>query len=128
VANRLLKRVRDFAQMRAGGMVTVDVAHQALGMLEVDQLGLDATDRHLLETIVHKFGGGPVGIATLAAATNEEPDTIEDVYEPFLLQLGFIQRTPRGRIATEHAYHHLGVSPPRRESAGVQQVFFGGEV
>jgi Holliday junction DNA helicase RuvB len=125
VANRLLKRVRDFAQMRAGGVVTVDVAHQALGMLEVDKLGLDATDRHLLETIVHKFGGGPVGIATLAAATNEEPDTIEDVYEPFLLQLGFIQRTPRGRVATEHAYHHLGVAPPKREPGSAQPLLFG---
>jgi holliday junction DNA helicase RuvB len=125
VANRLLKRVRDFAQMRAGGVVTQDVAHQALSMLEVDQLGLDATDRRLLETIVLKFAGGPVGLDTLAAATNEESDTIEDVYEPFLLQLGFLQRTPRGRVATDHAYEHLGVTRPKREPDIIQQALFG---
>jgi Holliday junction DNA helicase RuvB len=88
-------------------------------------LGLDATDRHLLETIVRKFNGGPVGLDTLAAATNEEPDTIEDVYEPFLLQLGFIQRTPRGRVATPHAYEHLGVTPPQSGASVVQQALFG---
>jgi Holliday junction DNA helicase RuvB len=125
VANRLLKRVRDYAQMRAGGIATKEVAMQALSMLEVDQLGLDATDRRLLETIVRKFGGGPVGLDTLAAATNEEPDTIEDVYEPFLLQLGFIQRTPRGRVATPHAYEHLGITPPAREPSAFQQALFG---
>jgi Holliday junction DNA helicase RuvB len=128
VANRLLKRVRDFAQMRADGVITRDVAHQALSMLEVDSLGLDATDRHLLGTIIDKFGGGPVGLDTLAAATSEESDTIEDVYEPFLLQLGFLQRTPRGRIATERAYQHLGLTPPPRdEPAIMQQALFGSE-
>ncbi len=125
VANRLLKRVRDYAQMRADGVATKDVAMRALSMLEVDQLGLDATDRRLLETIVRKFGGGPVGLDTLAAATNEESDTIEDVYEPFLLQLGFIQRTPRGRIATTLAYEHLGVEPPQQLAQPWQQVLFG---
>jgi Holliday junction DNA helicase RuvB len=128
VANRLLRRVRDFAQMRADGVITRDVAHQALNMLEVDSLGLDATDRHLLRTIIDKFGGGPVGLDTLAAATSEESDTIEDVYEPFLLQLGFLQRTPRGRIATERAYQHLGLTPPPRdEPATMQQALFGSE-
>jgi holliday junction DNA helicase RuvB len=125
VANRLLKRVRDYAQMRADGVATQDVAMRALSMLEVDQLGLDATDRRLLETIVRKFGGGPVGLDTLAAATNEEPDTIEDVYEPFLLQLGFIQRTPRGRVATGLAYEHLGIDPPAQSPQPLQQVLFG---
>ena len=125
VANRLLKRVRDYAQMRADGVATQDVAMRALSMLEVDQLGLDATDRRLLETIVRKFGGGPVGLDTLAAATNEEPDTIEDVYEPFLLQLGFIQRTPRGRVATGLAYGHLGIDPPAQSPQPLQQVLFG---
>ena len=127
VANRLLKRVRDYAQIRAGGQVTRDVAHQALGMLEVDNLGLDATDRHLLDTIVRKFAGGPVGLGTLAAATNEESDTIEEVYEPYLLQLGFIHRTPRGRMATDLAYHHLGLTPPKRDVAAVQPMLFNSE-
>ncbi len=125
VANRLLKRVRDYAQIRAGGRVSREVAHQALGMLEVDNLGLDATDRRLLDTIVHKFGGGPVGLDTLAAATSEESDTIEDVYEPYLLQLGFISRTPRGRLATDLAYEHLGLQPPRREPPAIQPMLFG---
>jgi len=108
VANRLLKRVRDFAQVRADGRITVDVAQKALEMLEVDLMGLDNTDRKLLHTIIQKFGGGPVGLDTLGASTGEEPDTIEDVYEPYLLQLGFINRTPRGRVVTPLAYHHLG--------------------
>jgi Holliday junction DNA helicase RuvB len=125
VANRLLKRVRDYAQIRAGGSVTKEVAHSALGMLEVDDLGLDATDRRLLETIVRKFAGGPVGLDTLAASTSEESDTIEDVYEPYLLQLGFIQRTPRGRIATDLAYEHLGLTPPKREAPAIQPMLFG---
>ena len=112
VANRLLKRVRDFAQMRANGVANREVADQALAMLEVDALGLDASDRRLLETVIVKFNNGPVGLDTLAAATNEERDTIEDVYEPFLLQLGFIQRTPRGRVATRLAYEHLGIPYP----------------
>ncbi len=109
IANRLLKRVRDFAEVKGKGEITNDIAKQSLEMLEVDELGLDNTDRHLLETIIHKFGGGPVGLNTLAAATNEEVDTIEEVYEPYLIQLGFLERTPRGRKATSHAYNHLGV-------------------
>lgn len=112
VANRLLKRVRDFAQVHADGAITKEIAERALAVLEVDELGLDDVDRLLLRTIVEKFGGGPVGVETLAAATSEESDTIEDVYEPYLIQLGFLQRTPRGRIATRHAYAHLGLEPP----------------
>lgn len=108
VANRLLKRVRDYAQVRAEGKITREVAEQALAMLEVDQLGLDNTDRKLLLTIIEKFGGGPVGLDTIGAATGEEPDTVEDVYEPYLIQLGFINRTPRGRLVTQLAYKHLG--------------------
>jgi len=110
IANRLLKRVRDYAQVRAQGKITLEVAKQALAMLEVDLLGLDNTDRRLLLTIIQKFGGGPVGLDTLGAATGEEPDTIEDVYEPYLLQLGFINRTPRGRIVTPLACQHMGIS------------------
>ncbi len=112
VANRLLKRVRDFAQVRADGVITRDVADMALAMLEVDAIGLDNVDRKLLSTMVQKFGGGPVGLDTLAAATSEETDTIEDVYEPFLIQLGFINRTPRGRVVTALGYRHLGLSCP----------------
>ena len=110
IANRLLKRVRDFAEVKGSGEITEDIARQALEMLEVDELGLDNTDRNLLETIIQKFSGGPVGLNTLAAATNEEVDTIEEVYEPYLIQLGFLERTPRGRKATSHAYKHLGVA------------------
>ncbi|HLZ07339.1 MAG TPA: Holliday junction DNA helicase RuvB C-terminal domain-containing protein, partial [Chloroflexota bacterium] len=112
IANRLLRRVRDFADVRAQGDITVPVANDALGMLEVDDLGLDDVDRKVLRTIVEKFDGGPVGLDTIAAAISEEPDTIMDVYEPFLLQLGFIDRTPRGRVATRRAYAHLGISFP----------------
>ncbi len=115
IANRLLKRVRDFAEVKGSGEITEDIARQALEMLEVDELGLDNTDRNLLETIVHKFGGGPVGLNTLAAATNEEVDTIEEVYEPYLIQLGFLERTPRGRKATAHAYNHLGVAKKNKK-------------
>jgi Holliday junction DNA helicase RuvB len=107
IANRLLKRVRDYAQVRADGVITRDVAAQALRLLEVDTRGLDKMDRQLLLTIIDKFGGGPVGLETLAASINEEKDTIEDVYEPFLLQSGYIKRTPRGRTATALAYRHL---------------------
>ncbi|WP_418792244.1 Holliday junction branch migration DNA helicase RuvB [Phosphitispora sp. TUW77] len=110
VANRLLKRVRDFAQVRADGRITLEVAQQALTMLEVDRLGLDNTDRRLLSTLILKFGGGPVGLDTLSAAIGEESDTIEDVYEPYLLQLGFINRTPRGRVVTSLAYEHMGIT------------------
>ncbi len=108
VANRLLKRVRDYAQVRANGAVTQAVAVEALGKLEVDGIGLDELDRKVLETIIDKFGGGPVGLETIAAAISEDADTIMDIYEPYLLQLGFLERTPRGRVATRLAYAHLG--------------------
>lgn len=112
VANRLLKRVRDFAQVAGDGIITAQIADKALEMLEVDKCGLDRTDRALLRSIITKFDGGPVGIDTLAAAISEETETIEDVYEPFLLQLGFVNRTPRGRVATAAAYAHLGLEKP----------------
>jgi holliday junction DNA helicase RuvB len=114
VANRLLRRVRDFAQVRAEGVITVEVAREALRRLEIDPLGLDDTDRRILQTIIEKFDGGPVGLDTIAAATSEESDAIMDVYEPYLLQLGFLARTPRGRVATRHAYEHIGVPYPIR--------------
>ena len=109
VALRLLRRVRDFAQVRADGRITAEVARDALGLLEVDERGLDDLDRRVLRTIIEKFGGGPVGLDTVAAAVSEEPDTIMDVVEPYLLQLGFLDRTPRGRVATARAYEHLGL-------------------
>lgn len=112
IANRLLARVRDYAVARASGRITFDVAVEALKVYEVDDLGLDKVDRSILDSIVHKFGGGPVGLSTLAIAVGEEPETVEDAYEPFLLQSGLIKRTPRGRMATAHAYSHLGVEPP----------------
>lgn len=108
VANRLLKRVRDYALVKADGAIDQKVAQRALDMLDIDEYGLDNMDRMILEAIIYKFGGGPVGLETLSAAVSEENDTITDVYEPYLLKLGFIQKTPRGRIATEHAYRHLG--------------------
>jgi Holliday junction DNA helicase RuvB len=114
VANRLLKRVRDYAQVRAEGRITAAVAHKALAMLEVDPLGLDDIDRKVLRSIIEKFGGGPVGLDTIAASISEESDTIMDVYEPYLLQLGFLDRTPRGRVATRGAYEHLGLPYPER--------------
>jgi Holliday junction DNA helicase RuvB len=110
IANRLLKRVRDYAEVRAEGVITREVANEALNMLEVDDKGLDKIDCLLLRTIIQKFGGGPVGVETLAAATSEPVETIEDVYEPYLLQMGFLQRTPRGRTATSLAYQHLGLT------------------
>jgi Holliday junction DNA helicase RuvB len=110
VANRLLRRVRDFAEVRHDGGVTGDVARAGLELFDVDDRGLDKLDLAILSAIVEKFGGGPVGLSTLAAAVGEETDTVEDVYEPYLLQLGFLQRTPRGRVATERAYRHLGVT------------------
>lgn len=110
IANRLLKRVRDFAQVSGSGAITCDIAQEALARLEVDVCGLDKTDQRLLSTIIAKFGGGPVGLDTLAASISEETETIEDVYEPFLLQMGFLQRTPRGRIATRAAYEHMGIA------------------
>lgn len=115
IANRLLKRVRDFAQVRGANVINKDLADAALNMLEVDNLGLDSIDRLMLATIIKKFGGGPVGVETLAASISEETSTIEDVYEPFLLQLGFLQRTPRGRIATSAAYQHLGIKYNKQE-------------
>jgi len=114
VANRLLKRVRDYAQVRADGAITASVAAEALAMLEVDDKGLDDTDRKVLKTIIEKFNGGPVGLETIAASISEESDTIMDVYEPYLLQLGFLDRTPRGRVATRGAYEHLGMKFPER--------------
>jgi Holliday junction DNA helicase RuvB len=111
VANRLLRRVRDYAQVRADGVITKDVSDRALHLLEVDELGMDAMDRKLLLTIIDKFGGGPVGIETLSSAISEERDTIEDIYEPFLMQRGFLDRTPRGRVVTHRAYQHFGRVP-----------------
>jgi len=110
IANRLLRRVRDYAEVKASGVVDRDVARAALELFDVDELGLDTLDAKVLRTLIEKFGGGPVGITSLAAALSEEPDTIEDVSEPYLLQIGFLQRTPRGRVATDHAYAHLGLS------------------
>lgn len=124
VANRLLKRARDFAEVRGQGAITDQIAADALRMLDIDELGLDDIDRRILRSIVEKFGGGPVGIDTLAAAISEETDTIMDVYEPYLIQLGFLQRTPRGRIATDGAYEHLGLTPPPALSQ--QPFLFGG--
>jgi Holliday junction DNA helicase RuvB len=112
VANRILRRIRDVAEVRHAGAITLDVTREALDLLEVDQAGLERTDRDLLEAVVHKFGGGPVGLSTLAVSLGEEPDTIEDVYEPYLLQLGFLQRTPRGRVITALGREHLGVPVP----------------
>lgn len=109
LANRLLKRVRDFAQVKYDGKITYEVANDALNLLEVDKLGLDKGDRSILETIIYKFAGGPVGLDTLAAALGEDAGTLEDVYEPYLIQNGFIQRTPRGRVVTDFAYTHIGV-------------------
>ncbi len=112
VANRLLARVRDFAVARAGGVVTSEVAADALAMFEIDEIGLDKVDRAILRTIIEKFDGGPVGLGTLAVSVGEEPETVEDAYEPFLLQVGLIQRTPRGRVATSSAYRHLSIPVP----------------
>jgi Holliday junction DNA helicase RuvB len=116
IANRLLRRVRDFAQVRAEGSITIDVAHAGLKLLEVDEHGFDEIDRKLLKTIIEKFGGGPVGINTIAAAISEEKDAIEDIYEPFLIQIGFLDRTPRGRVATPRAYGYFGLDAPAKDS------------
>jgi Holliday junction DNA helicase RuvB len=113
IANRLLKRVRDVAEVKGEGIVNNEMAKLACEMLEIDDYGLDDVDRRILKTIVEKFGGGPVGLSTVAAATAEETATLEDVYEPFLMQIGFLQRTPRGRIVTEHGYKHLGIDLPK---------------
>jgi Holliday junction DNA helicase RuvB len=112
VANRLLKRVRDYAEVRMNGVVTQLAASAALALAEVDELGLDRLDREILRVVCDRFAGGPVGLSTLAIAVGEERDTIEDVYEPYLLQLGMLQRTPRGRVATKRAWGHLGLKPP----------------
>jgi Holliday junction DNA helicase RuvB len=112
VANRLLRRVRDFAQVKGSGFITRAVASQALQILDVDEFGLDDMDARILKTIIEKFEGGPVGVNTIAAAVGEDANTIEEVYEPFLVQNGFVQRTSRGRMATPHAYRHFGYSPP----------------
>ena len=120
VANRLLRRIRDFAQVRAGGQINRKVAADALQLLEVDQFGLDDMDSRILKTIIEKFEGGPVGVGTIAAAVGEDAGTLEEVYEPFLVQNGFLQRTPRGRVATAQAYRHFGFNPPNG-NAGTQQ-------
>jgi holliday junction DNA helicase RuvB len=114
IANRLLHRVRDYAQVKADGVITVEVARATMRMLQVDDQGFDEIDRRLLSTIIDKFGGGPVGVNTIAAALSEEPDAIEDIHEPFLLQAGFLDRTPRGRVATARAYEYFGRQAPRR--------------
>jgi holliday junction DNA helicase RuvB len=118
IANRLLRRVRDYAQVKGNGHVDVGVADKALKMLDVDPLGFDVMDRKLLEAVIHRFDGGPVGLDNVAAAIGEESGTIEDVIEPFLIQQGFLQRTPRGRVATAAAWRHLGLAPPQRNTAG----------
>jgi len=112
IANRLLARVRDYAVARASGFIDVSVAEKALTVFEVDDFGLDKVDRSILIAIIDRFNGGPVGLSTLSIAVGEEPETVEDAYEPFLLQSGLIKRTPRGRVATEHAYAHLGIDRP----------------
>jgi Holliday junction DNA helicase RuvB len=123
IANRLLRRVRDFAEVKAGGHITKAVADQALRMLDVDEFGLDDMDAMVLRSIIEKFDGGPVGISTIAAAVGEDAGTIEEVYEPFLVQNGFLQRTPRGRVATSQAYRHFGYTPPAQH--GNQPGLFG---
>ena len=122
IANRMLRRVRDFAQVTAGGVITKEVADRALSALEVDYLGLDAVDRRMLSSIIENYGGGPVGLDTLAATINEESVTLEDVYEPYLMQIGFLTRTPRGRCVTRKAYEHLGITAPG--STGMDQLSF----
>ncbi|HXW92230.1 MAG TPA: Holliday junction branch migration DNA helicase RuvB [Terriglobales bacterium] len=117
IANRLLRRVRDYAQVRGGGKIDLPTAEAALAMLEVDSYGFDEVDRKLLLTIIEKFQGGPVGVNTLSAALAEEADAIEEIYEPFLIQIGFLNRTPRGRVATQLAYEHFGITPNRKQSS-----------
>ena len=115
IANRLLKRMRDYAEVGGGGIVNTSIVEKGLSMLEIDEMGLEPTDRYIIETIVQKFRGGPVGIQTLAAGTSEEAETIEEMYEPYLLQIGFLERTPRGRIATPAACQHMGLPVPNQE-------------
>ncbi len=123
VANRLLKRVRDFAQVEGDGIITGKIAREALNRMEVDALGLDATDRRMLHVLIDHYGGGPAGLETIAAAMGEEAVTLEDVCEPYLMQIGFLMRTPRGRVATPAAYKHLGLAPPQAPTDGGQQSF-----
>jgi Holliday junction DNA helicase RuvB len=118
IANRLLRRVRDFAQVKANGEVSAEIADAALKMLDVDELGFDVMDRKLLQAVLEKFGGGPVGLDNLAAAIGEERDTIEDVLEPYLIQQGYLMRTPRGRVATASAYQHFGLAVPGNMASG----------
>jgi len=115
VANRLLRRCRDFAEVRAGGQITLAVAREALKMLGVDEHGLDEVDRNLMLTIIQKYAGGPVGLNTIAASLSEEEDAIEEIYEPYLMQMGLLDRTQRGRVATALAYKHFGIDPPRSQ-------------
>jgi Holliday junction DNA helicase RuvB len=126
IANRLTRRVRDFAQVRADGRIDLEVAKQGLQLLEVDEFGLDDMDARILKAIIEKFEGGPVGVATIAAAVAEDAGTIEEVYEPFLVQNGFLQRTPRGRMATAQAYRHLGIAPPAANGSGQPELFSSG--
>ena len=123
IANRLLRRVRDFADVKGSGVITLEIAHQALAMLDVDPRGFDVMDRKLLEAVIHRFDGGPVGLDNIAASIGEEPGTIEDVIEPYLIQQGYLQRTPRGRIATLAAFRHLGVTPPAGRSDSGSDLF-----
>jgi Holliday junction DNA helicase RuvB len=123
VANRLLRRVRDFAEVEADGIITQEVASLALDMLEVDDKGLDKMDRHIMLTIMEKFDGGPIGLGSLSAAVSEEKDTLEDVYEPFLIQKGFIKRTSQGRVATKLAYRHFGIPTKEEQGPGQKKLF-----
>ena len=122
IANRLLRRVRDYAEVKGTGRITQDIAHKALAMLDVDPQGFDVMDRKLLEAVIHRFDGGPVGLDNIAASIGEERDTIEDVIEPYLIQQGYLQRTPRGRIATLAAFRHLGVTPPQERRRAVRRL------
>ncbi len=123
IANRLLRRVRDYADVKGTGVITLDIANKALAMLDVDPQGFDLMDRKFLEAVIHRFDGGPVGLDNIAASIGEEPGTIEDVIEPYLIQQGFLQRTPRGRMATLAAYRHLGVTPPTNRQDGSTDLF-----
>ncbi len=123
VANRILRRVRDYAEVEGDGIITLKIAKAALDMLEVDDEGLDKMDRHIILTIIEKFNGGPIGLDSLSAAVSEEKDTLEDVYEPFLIQRGYIKRTPRGRVATERAYHHFGLAMTVDQVQGQKKLF-----
>jgi Holliday junction DNA helicase RuvB len=118
IANRLLRRVRDYAQVRADGLVDASVAEKALDLLEVDRFGLDEIDQKIMLTVLEKYGGGPVGLSTIAASIDEEPGTIEEVYEPYLMQLGFLDRTPRGRVGTERGFEYFGIARRRGGSQG----------